>query len=135
MSEIRRIQPPDLADSRPSGFTQVVATRGENLIFVSGQVAVDRHGRLVGRGDLGAQTHQVFRNLAAALQAASAGLEDVVKLTIYVVDYKSSDRARLLEVRRRYFAPENLPASTLVGVQSLAAEGFLIEVEAIAVVG
>jgi enamine deaminase RidA (YjgF/YER057c/UK114 family) len=87
MTDVRRVQPPDLVDSRPSGFTQVICARGENLIFVSGQVAIDQAGRLVGRGDIGAQTHQVLKNIDVALQAASASLEDVVKLTIYVVDY------------------------------------------------
>ncbi len=135
MTDIRRIQPPDLVDSRPSGFTQVVSVRGENLIFVSGQVAIDQAGRLVGRGDIGAQTHQVLKNIDVALQAASASLEDVVKLTIYVVDYKPSDRAKILDARQQYFTNEQLPASTLVGIQALAADGYLIEIEAIAVVG
>jgi enamine deaminase RidA (YjgF/YER057c/UK114 family) len=135
MTEVRRIQPKGLVDSRPSGFTQVVSVRGENLIFISGQVAIDQEGRLVGRGDIGAQTHQVLKNIEVALHAASASLEDIVKLTIYVVDYKSSDRATILEARQQYFANEHLPASTLVGVQALAADGYLIEIEAIAAVG
>ena len=133
MSDVRRIQPPDLADSRPSGFTQVVTVRGGTLIFVSGQVASDKDGRLVGRDDIGAQTHQVMKNVGAALRSASAAFDDVVKLTIYVVDYKPSDRAKILEVRGQYIAPDKLPASTLVGVQALAREGYLIEVEALAV--
>lgn len=132
MNDVRRIQPTDLADSRPAGFTQVVAVQQGTLVFVSGQVAIDADGRLVGRGDIAAQTHQVMKNIGAALRSASATFDDLLKLTIYVVDYKPSDRARILEVRAQYIAPDKLPASTLVGVQALAAEEFMIEIEAVA---
>lgn len=131
MTRIRRIQPPELADSRPAGFSQVVRASGE-FVFVSGQVALDANGRLVGRDDLVAQTRQVMKNVEAALQAASASFDDVVKLTIYIVDYKPEYRAPILEVRRQYISDERLPASTLVGVQALASADFLIEIEAIA---
>ena len=133
MTRIRRIQPVALVDSRPAGFSQVVRACGE-FIFVSGQVALDASGRLVGRGDLVAQTHQAMKNVDAALKAASASFDDVVKLTIYIVDYKPECRAQILEVRRQYIAGNALPASTLIGVQALAAPDFLIEIEAIALV-
>lgn len=94
---------------------------------------MDANGSPVGRGDIAAQTHQVMKNLLAALHSVSATFEDVIKLTIYVVDYKPSDRAKILAVREQYIASDRAPASTLVGVQSLVSEEFLIEIEAVAV--
>ena len=120
--------------SSPAGYTHVVmATRGTQ-VFISGQVALDAEGQLAGRGDLSAQTRQVCENLKTAVAAAGANLTDVVKITTYVVNYQPEDRTVIAEVRNQYFSATNPPASTLVGVQALAREGFLIEIEAIAVV-
>lgn len=126
-----RLNPAGLV--RPTGYSHVVATRGGKQVFVSGQVPIDAEGNLVGKGDLKAQAEKVFENLRVALAAAGATPEDVVKLSTYVVGYKPSDLAVLREVRSRAFGDTALPASTLVGVQALAREGLLIEVEAIAV--
>jgi enamine deaminase RidA (YjgF/YER057c/UK114 family) len=131
MVERQFIQPEGLA--RPGAYTPVVATRGGRTIYVSGQIAHDENDRLVGAGDLRAQAEQCFRNVAAALEGAGASFLDVVKLNLYVVDYKPEYRALLHEVRARYVSKDNPPASTLVGVQALARPGLLIEVEAIAV--
>ncbi len=117
----------------PQSYTQVVTARGGKAIFVAGQVAFDEAGRLVGPGDLRAQTGQVYQNLKTALAAAGAAFADVVKLTTYVVGYKPEDRLTINEVRNKYVLPHP-PASTLVGVSALAMEGLLIEVESIAVV-
>ncbi len=117
----------------PQSYTQVVTARGGKTIFVAGQVAFDEAGRLVGPGDLRAQTGQVYQNLKTALAAAGATFADVVKLTTYVVGYKPEDRLTINEVRNKYVLPHP-PASTLVGVSALAMEGLLIEVEAIAVI-
>jgi len=99
--------------------------------YVAGGVAVDREGRLVGPGDFEAQAVQVFENLKAVLEAAGAGLEHVVKTTVFLTHFAHRDKFR--EVRARYFK-EPFPASTLVFVESLAQPDWLIEVEAIAVV-
>jgi enamine deaminase RidA (YjgF/YER057c/UK114 family) len=124
------IQPAGL--STPGGYTHVVTARGK-MIFIAGQVAYDADAQLVGEGDLKAQAQQVFENLRIALAAAGATFEDVVKLTVYIVNYTPSDRAVLVEVRDRYVSREHPPASTLLGVQSLARPEFLIEIDAIAV--
>lgn len=116
----------------PMGYTHVVSTRGQRTIYISGQVAMDRSGNLVGAGDLRAQATQVFENLKNALAAAGAGFSDVVKLTMFLVNYKPELRAIIREVRGQYITG-NPPASTLVGVQALAVEGWLIEIEAVAV--
>ena len=124
------INPPTIAT--PMGYTHVVSTRGQRTIYVSGQVAMDRSGNLVGAGDLRAQASQVFENLKNALAAAGAGFPDIVKMTMFLVNYKPELRAIIREVRGQYISG-NPPASTLVGVHALAAEGWLIEIEAVAV--
>jgi reactive intermediate/imine deaminase len=101
-----------------------------NAIYVSGQVAYDANGNLVGEGDMQAQTRQVFENIKAVLAAAGAGLEDVIKINSYITD--QSKFMDMLEVRKDIFGA-NPPASTAVVVAGLAFPGLLIEVEAIAV--
>lgn len=120
--------------SRPHGYSHVVATRGGKMVFVSGQVALDADGNVVGKGDLKAQTEKVFDNLRIALAAAGASSQDVVKITSFVVNYRPASGDVIRDVRARFFGDSGLPASTLVGVQALAREDLLIEVEAIAVV-
>jgi len=105
------------------------AVKVGNTIYVSGQVALDRDGRLVGKGDIEAQAVQVFENLRAVLAAAGASLDDVVKLTTYATHF--SYRPKITEVRSRYF--QQVPASTFVVVTSLADPDLLVEIEAIAV--
>jgi enamine deaminase RidA (YjgF/YER057c/UK114 family) len=120
--------------SRPRGYSQVVATRGGKMVFVAGQVALDAEGKLVGKGDLKAQTEKVYDNLRVALAAAGAASQDVVKITSFVVNYRPGAGDVIREVGGRFFGETGLPASTMVGVQALAREDLLIEVEAIAVV-
>jgi enamine deaminase RidA (YjgF/YER057c/UK114 family) len=117
-------------------FTQVVVIPpGEGrTIYVSGQVAVDERQNLIGAGDLSVQTARAFANLATALAAAGATTADVVRLNIYVKNYQPADAELIGAALRQFFPHRQLPASTWLGVQSLAQEGFLIEVDAIAVV-
>ena len=115
-------------DNKPQGFSP--ATRAGGLVFVSGQVAVDAGGQLVGPGDCGAQADQCFNSLEAALRAAGATLDDVTKITAFLVnadDYQAYATARL----RRF--PENGPASSTVIVKALVNPEYLVEIEAIAV--
>ena len=118
----------------PRGYTHAVSAQGGRMVFVAGQVPFSKDMQLVGSGDLRAQARQAFQNLSAALVAAGATFADVVKVNTYVVNYKQSDLALIGEVRREFFNKENPPASTMVGVQALALDGILIEIEAIAVV-
>jgi enamine deaminase RidA (YjgF/YER057c/UK114 family) len=117
-------------------FTQVITVSGlsTKTVYVSGQVAVDHDQNLIGEGDLGAQAMQAFRNLETALAAAGATTTDVVRLNIYVKDYKPADATPVGEALRHYFPQQHLPTSTWLGVQALAKEGFLIEIDAIAVI-
>jgi enamine deaminase RidA (YjgF/YER057c/UK114 family) len=116
-------------------YSHVVVAAGARTVYIAGQVAMDGQGNLVGAGDLGAQTEQVMRNLGAALAAGGASFADVVKITTYVVDYKPEMRPVIAKARTPFFAGREPPASTLVGISALAAPGWLIEIEAIAVVG
>ena len=112
----------------------MVTASGGTSVFIAGQVAFDAEGRVVGAGDLRVQTEQVFKNLLRALAAAGARIEDLVKTTIFVVDYKPADRDGDRRGARRFYGDTEPPASTLVGVQALVVPELMIEVEAIAVI-
>jgi enamine deaminase RidA (YjgF/YER057c/UK114 family) len=103
-------------------------------VYVAGQVALDGQGNLVGEGDLHAQAVKAFANLSTVLQFARSRPFDVVRLTIYVVNYKPQDLAVIRDVGAAYLGQSNPPALTVVGVQSLYREGLLISVEATALV-
>jgi enamine deaminase RidA (YjgF/YER057c/UK114 family) len=119
----------------PRGFTQVVTIAGPaRLVFISGQVAIDKEGKLVGPGDLKAQIRQAASNLKAALTAAGATPADIVKTNTYIVNYKQSDYSAMREARAELFPEGEPPASTMVGVTSLAVDGLMVEMEAIAAV-
>ena len=104
------------------------------MIFVAGQISVDKNGNVVGVGDLRAQATQVLTNVKAALAAAGATFKDIVKQNTYVVNLNAEALPIIREVRAQFFPAEEPPASTLVGVTALAMEGLLIEVEVVAVV-
>jgi reactive intermediate/imine deaminase len=101
-----------------------------NTIYVSGQIAYDANGQLVGEGDIKAQTRQVFQNIKDILTAAGAGMDDIIKINTYITD--QSKFMDMLAVRSEIFG-NNPPASTAVVVVGLAFPSLLIEVEAIAV--
>jgi enamine deaminase RidA (YjgF/YER057c/UK114 family) len=126
------INPKGLA--APHGYTHVITTKPGKMVFISGQVAMDAQGHLVGKDDLRAQTKQVFENLKAALAAAGATFDDVVKITWYVKGYNPQLLPTLRDVRDQYVKKEAPPTSTLVGVTSLFQDDYLLEVDAIAVI-
>jgi enamine deaminase RidA (YjgF/YER057c/UK114 family) len=117
-----------------TGYSHVVVTSPGKLIFIAGQIARDRQGNLVGKGDLRAQAVQVFENLKAALASAGATFNDVVKINWYIRDFKPESLGVLREVRSMYVNKDAPPASTLIGVASLAQDEYLIEVEAVAAI-
>ncbi len=116
------------------GYTHVVVTAPGKLAFIAGQVARDHQGNLVGKGDLKAQTVQVFENLKVALASAGATFNDVVKINWYIRDYKQEMLPAIREVRALYVNADKPPASTLIGVAALAQDDYLIEVEAVAAI-
>jgi 2-iminobutanoate/2-iminopropanoate deaminase len=112
-----------------SHFTDAVRAGG--FLHVSGIVAVDGEGKLVGGDDIVAQTRQVFENMRVVLAAGGCGFEDVVKVTIFLTDI--DDRPLINPLRELMFGPTR-PASTLVEVPRLAVEGAKVEIECVALV-
>jgi 2-iminobutanoate/2-iminopropanoate deaminase len=131
--ERHNIQPETLSTRVVDGhvlYSHVVVVEGKRTLFISGQLARDRHGNAVGKGDMRAQLRQVGENIRAALEAAGATLDNLVKTTTYVTDIE--EYFKHVDVRMEYFRA--LPTSTTVEVRRLAHPDFLVEVEAIAVV-
>jgi reactive intermediate/imine deaminase len=126
---VRYLNPSTL--STPTGYTHVVQVHGGRTLYIAGQVAFDKSGKVVGKGDFAAQVTQVFENLKSALAAGGATFDNVVKVTTFVTDL--SQMQTLRSIRGKYYGT-NAPASTLVQITKLAHEDLLIEIEAIAVV-
>ncbi|MDE0812855.1 MAG: RidA family protein [Alphaproteobacteria bacterium] len=103
-----------------------------DTIYVSGHVAQDANGKVVGKGDMAAQTRQVFANIEAVLAEAGATLEDVVKITTYITDM--SAYAAFSAVRAEMFPNAGMASATVAGAV-LVSDDFMVEVEAIAVKG
>lgn len=116
----------------PESYTQVVVATGRRLVFVAGQVAEDERGNLVGAGDLARQARQAFANVSRALTAAGARPDQVARITIYVVGHRPEYLPLISEARIAVFG-DHRPADVLLGVETLAEPGHLIEVDAVAV--
>lgn len=128
---VRFLNPPALP--APRGYSHVAEVpTGSRILYLSGQVPLDSAGALVGRGDFRAQARQVFRNIEAALAAAGARFEDVVKLTYFVLD--PAHIPVLREVRDEYVRRDAPPTSSLVVVRGLFRDDVLLEIEAVAAV-
>jgi enamine deaminase RidA (YjgF/YER057c/UK114 family) len=129
-SSTRFLNPPTMP--QPFGYTHVVETRGGRTIYISGQVALDSAGNVVGLDDLHTQTTHVFKNLDAALAAVGANFHHLVKLTYFLLDI--SQIAVVRAVRDQFINTQHPPASSAVEVRRLFRDDVLIEVEAIAVI-
>lgn len=130
MSHIQHFSHP--AGLGPSvGYSHAVTGTGR-LVAISGQIAVDESGEIVGPNDAQAQAERVFENLRLALAAAGATFKDVIKLGVFVTDVSFMPVVR--EVRNRYIDAANPPASTAVQVSAFVRPGLVLEVEAWALV-
>ena len=128
MSQTRFINPREL--SKPPGYTHVVeATAPARLVYIAGQLGIDRDGKL--SSDFRLQAIQTFENLKAALAAVGGQFQHVVKLNNYLVDVKYLPVFR--QVRDSYLSDKDRPASTTIAISGLAREGALLEIEAVAV--
>ena len=130
MTALRHVAAPEGAPAG-RGYSQVVTGRGR-LVVVSGQVAQNAKGELVGPGDPAAQARQVFENIGRCLAEVGAGFGDVVKLTLFVLDV--ADLPAVREARDAVIDTARPPASSAVQVSALFAPGYLVEVEAWALV-
>jgi len=126
------INPPKLPT--PPGYSQVIRVTGGATYYIAGQVAWDAENNLVGRDDFEAQTRQVLTNLVEALDAVGAGVEDLVKICIYVVDHDTDKLDVIRRVRDEFFGGITPPTSTLLGVSALALPDLMIEIDAVAYV-
>lgn len=127
--QVRHINPDTMP--RTFGYTHVVEVRKGRTLYLSGQVALNSQGEVVGHGDLAVQTKQIFENIKAGLEAAEASFDDVVKLTYFLTDISQIQIVR--EIRDLYVNTTNPPASSAVEVRKLFRDELLIEIEAIAV--
>jgi enamine deaminase RidA (YjgF/YER057c/UK114 family) len=119
----------------PTGYSHVAKVNRGTLVYIAGQVSSDASGKLVGEGNFEAQVEQVFTNVKLALEAAGAGMADIVKLNTYLVaEVSQDDLPKMRAIRDRYLNKEKPPASTLVVVSRLARPGWLIEIEVVAAI-
>ncbi len=126
------VNPPSLP--KPTGFSHAWEVQGGKTVYIAGQVALDKDGHVVGSGDMVAQFRQVCENLKAIVGARAGQMNDIVKLTIYVLsktEYKARGR-EIGAVYREYFG-RHYPAMTLVEVRGLYDDDCLIEIEGVAV--
>ena len=130
---IEKIQPEALFKRNVGGhllYSHVVVASGEKMVFVSGQLARNKNGEIVGAGDMRAQIRQVGENLKNGLEAAGATLDDLVKTTTFVTDI--DEFFKHVDIRHDYLGV-SLPASTTVEVRRLSHPDLVVEIEAMAV--
>src|SRR4051812_28396978 len=121
-AQVKRTNPPAL--SAPTGYTHIVEVTGPaKTIYISGQIAFDKDGKVVGAGDMKAQAEQVFKNLETALTAAGAKFSDVVKMNSYITDMSKVQAVR--DVRGIYFK-DGRPARTFLRRMVVEAPGALL---------
>jgi enamine deaminase RidA (YjgF/YER057c/UK114 family) len=119
--------------SAPETFSHVMTATGSRMVFIAGQVAED-DGKLIGPGDMIAQSRQVFANIGRCLKAAGARPDQVTKLTIFVVNYKRDYLPQIEKGRISLFG-DHKPTDTLVGVAALSHPDYMLEVDAVAMIG
>jgi enamine deaminase RidA (YjgF/YER057c/UK114 family) len=122
-----------LTDAAPYAYAALPPS-GARLVFTAGACPLDDAGATVAPGDIAAQAERVMANLRTALAAAGAGLDDVLKTTVYVATDRREDLVAAWDVVRRHFGDHDAP-STLLGVSVLGYPDQLVEVEAVAAVG
>jgi len=125
--------PDSLFRSLEYGFSQIVAATGGKTVYISGQTAWNAQRQIIGGTDLAQQARQALRNVQAAVEAIGGTLADVVALRIYIVNYRPDQADAIGGALREFFPEEKRPASTWIGVSTLAVPEFLIEIEATAV--
>lgn len=128
------ISNPDTLGKPLGQYSHITRVKASELLFLAGMLSVDKSGKLIGEGDFSAQCVQVFSNIDLALKAANAHWENVVQFTTYLVH--SQDIPNFMAFRKREFPkmfPDGAyPPNTLLMIDRLVKEAFLVEVQAIA---
>ncbi|MGO4546036.1 RidA family protein [Paenibacillus sp. 2TAB23] len=129
---MKKINPDTLTSTVTSLISQIVVAPVSQLAFISGQVALNEKGELIGEGDYGLQAKQVFTNVKLALEAIATGPENIVQMKIHVVNHKPELVDSIFRAGFEVFGDQwPLTASTFIGVQALGFEEWLVEVDAI----
>jgi enamine deaminase RidA (YjgF/YER057c/UK114 family) len=117
-------------------YSHVTRVRANEFLFVAGMVSADAAGNIIGEGEFELQTAQVFRNIEAALKSAGASWANVVQFTTYLVHSQDIPKFMAFRLREfpKMFVDGNYPPNTLVMVDRLVKEAFLVEVQTIAAV-
>lgn len=125
--------PAGLFNSVQYGFSQAALGSGSSIITLSGQVAWDANGTLIGERNIHQQAVAALRNIETALASLNSSVDDVISLRIYIVDFASQPSSEVTAALKQTFPGTEPPAATWVGVTSLARPELLIEIEATAV--
>jgi enamine deaminase RidA (YjgF/YER057c/UK114 family) len=128
------VNPKTLFNSIQYGFSQIAISKPGKIVCISGQTAWDENENIVGADDLAVQTEKAVDNLRLAIEAVGGTLENIMMLRIYTVDYQKADGKIIESVLKKAFGTQNPPASTWLTVKGLANPGFMIEIEAQAVI-
>jgi enamine deaminase RidA (YjgF/YER057c/UK114 family) len=129
--KITRLNPP--GSPAPKNYHHAVSVEGGRTIYLAGQIAFDADRNIVGGDDVVAQTRQALTNLKRNVEAAGANMADMVKINTYVVNYDQSQLQGIIDVIGEFFPDGHQPTNTLLGIEGLAVDGLLIEIEGIAV--
>jgi len=131
-SLVKMINPSSL--SAPKGYSHIAEINLGNctMLIISGQVALDEKGELVGRGDMAKQAEQVFRNIKNCVASAGGTMDNIVKLNYFTLDVSQVQKLR--DVRDKFINTARPPASTLMQVSKLFREDILVEIEATAII-
>lgn len=132
--DVKIHNPPTL--SKPTGYSHIAEVNSGKIVYIAGQIAAGKDGKLVGKDDFAKQVQQVFENLTAATKAAGGSLADIIKLNYYIAEKVNPDQLpKLREIRGTFLNTATPPASTLLFIHALASPDYLIEIEAVAVIG
>ena len=132
-SDIKMINPKTMG--KPLGqYSQIARVKGGELVFVAGQLATDKAGNLVGADDFDAQCRQVYANVEAALKAVGGGWKNVVQFTTYLVHSQDVPKLRAFRAREfgKFFPDGAYPPNTLLIIDRLVGEQYLLEVQTVA---
>lgn len=129
-----QIYNPDTLGEPLGQYSHITRVKPSEFLFVAGMLSADKDGKVVGAGDFDAQCRQVFGNLEAALKSAGAGFEHIVQFTTYLVHSQDIEKFMAFRLREfpKMFPSKKYPPNTLLIVDRLVQEPFLVEVQAIA---
>ena len=132
-ADIKMIDPETMG--KPLGqYSQIARVKGGELVFIAGQLATDKAGNLFGADDFDAQCRQVYANIEAALKAVGGGWKNVVQFTTYLVHSQDVPKLRAFRAREfgKFFPDGAYPPNTLLIIDRLVGEQYLLEVQAVA---